>query len=147
MRRQRPTATITATEEGALTAASTSAAAVTSSGGKAAAGRAVVLERVPLALTCGLYRSHVLVDPTSEEEALAGSLVTVVLDQGGTLHGRKVGRIAVLKVLGFRVLMVSGFREPPRLGRPWLDRAREGGERRQGCASPWGVGGLSTVGP
>ena len=89
MRRQRPTATITATEEGALTAASTSAAAVTSSGGKAAAGRAVVLERVPLALTCGLYRSHVLVDPTSEEEALAGSLVTVVLDQGGTLHGRK----------------------------------------------------------
>ena len=90
MRRQRPTATITATEEGALTAASTSAAAtVTGSGGKAAAGRAVVLERVPLALTCGLYRSHVLVDPTSEEEALAGSLVTVVLDQGGTLHGRK----------------------------------------------------------
>ena len=124
MRRQKPTATITSDEEGALAAASTSAALVTSSGGgKAAAGRAVVLERVPLALTCGLYRSHVLVDPTSEEEALAGSLVTVVLDQGGTLHGRAVGGIYILKV--------SGFREPPRQGRPWLDQAREGGGKEE----------------
>ncbi|GAX85983.1 hypothetical protein CEUSTIGMA_g13399.t1 [Chlamydomonas eustigma] len=49
--------------------------------------RPVVLERLPVSLTCGLYCSHVLVDPTSEEEAVSSSSVTVVLDQQGQLHG------------------------------------------------------------
>ena len=54
------------------------------------AGRPVILERIPLSTTCVLYRDHVLVDPTAEEEALAGSVVTVVMDQGGELHGEGI---------------------------------------------------------
>ena len=56
------------------------------------AGRPVILERVPLSTTCVLYRDHVLVDPTAEEEALSGSAVTVVMDQGGELHGEGMER-------------------------------------------------------
>ena len=52
-------------------------------------GRLVTLERIPLATTCALYRDHVLVDPTAEEEALAGAAVSVVLDQGSEMHGRE----------------------------------------------------------
>ena len=55
-------------------------------------GVALIIDTVPLALTCALYRGHVLVDPTAEEEALAESLVTVVVDKGGKLHGERLER-------------------------------------------------------
>lgn len=42
---------------------------------------------LPLAVTCAMYKEHLLVDPTAEEEAVAGSCVTVVLDASGVLHG------------------------------------------------------------
>ncbi|PNH02688.1 Exosome complex component RRP43 [Tetrabaena socialis] len=48
---------------------------------------AVTLDRAPLSLTCSLYGSHVLVDPTADEERLAECSVTVVLDQHGGLQG------------------------------------------------------------
>jgi hypothetical protein len=34
-----------------------------------------------------MYKEHLLVDPTAEEEAVAGSSVTVVLDASASLHG------------------------------------------------------------
>lgn len=50
--------------------------------------RQVVLDTVPLSLTCALYKGLALVDPDNEEEdALASSLVTVVVDQHRRLHG------------------------------------------------------------
>ncbi|KAG2501159.1 hypothetical protein HYH03_000974 [Edaphochlamys debaryana] len=49
--------------------------------------RSVGLGRCPLALTCCLYKQHVLVDPTADEERLAECAVTVVVDQGGRLQG------------------------------------------------------------
>eukprot|EP00198_Chlamydomonas_reinhardtii_P001199 XP_001690534.1 predicted protein [Chlamydomonas reinhardtii] len=48
---------------------------------------AVGLGRLPLALTCCLYGKHVLVDPTADEERLAGCGVTVVVDGAGQLQG------------------------------------------------------------
>jgi exosome complex RNA-binding protein Rrp42 (RNase PH superfamily) len=53
--------------------------------------RPLVLEQIPVSLTCGLYRSHVLVDPTSEEEAVSSTSVTVVIDEHGQLHGEFYG--------------------------------------------------------
>ncbi|KAG1669192.1 hypothetical protein FOA52_001443 [Chlamydomonas sp. UWO 241] len=49
--------------------------------------RVLSLRHTPLALTCTLYKEHVIVDPTADEEGLAGALVTVVIDGEGTLHG------------------------------------------------------------
>ncbi|GIL72003.1 hypothetical protein Vretimale_572 [Volvox reticuliferus] len=53
---------------------------------------AIGLGRCPLSLTCCLYRGHLLVDPTADEERLAECCVSVVLDQHGRLQGvYKVG--------------------------------------------------------
>lgn len=49
------------------------------------AARRLVLPPLPAALTCGLYRGHLLADPTAEEEALLGGRVTVALTAEGTL--------------------------------------------------------------
>ncbi|GIL45664.1 hypothetical protein Vafri_2868 [Volvox africanus] len=48
---------------------------------------AIGLGRCPLGLTCCLYRGHLLVDPTADEERLAECCVSVVLDQHGRLQG------------------------------------------------------------
>ncbi|KXZ47061.1 hypothetical protein GPECTOR_38g298 [Gonium pectorale] len=48
---------------------------------------AVDITRMPLGLTCCLYREHILVDPTADEERLAECGVSVVLDQHGRLQG------------------------------------------------------------
>ena len=47
--------------------------------------RRLVLPPLPAALTCGLYRGQLLVDPTAEEEALLGGRVCVALTAEGTL--------------------------------------------------------------
>ncbi|GLC34487.1 hypothetical protein PLESTB_001255900 [Pleodorina starrii] len=47
----------------------------------------VGLRRCPLGLTCCLYRDHILVDPTADEERLAECAVSVVLDQHGRMQG------------------------------------------------------------
>ncbi len=47
--------------------------------------RRLALGPLPAALTVGLYKGHLLVDPCAEEEALMQSLVTVALDAAGTL--------------------------------------------------------------
>jgi len=47
----------------------------------------LLLPLLPLAVTCCMYKEHLLVDPTSEEEGVSGSTVTVVLDASATLHG------------------------------------------------------------
>lgn len=46
---------------------------------------------VTLGSTCCMYDSHILVDPTSEEEAIATSTVSVVVDSSGRLHGEHLG--------------------------------------------------------
>lgn len=50
----------------------------------------IPLQRLPLCLTCCLHKAHVLVDPTHDEEALASSSVSVVLDERGQLLGGRV---------------------------------------------------------
>ena len=49
--------------------------------------RRVVMKHIPVCLTSALYRGHVLVDPTAEEEALSRCLVSVIVDEFGSLHG------------------------------------------------------------
>jgi exosome complex component RRP43 len=49
----------------------------------------IELGTMPLSLTCCSYGEHLLVDATAEEEAIATSSVTVVLDERNTLHGKQ----------------------------------------------------------
>jgi len=57
-----------------------------------APARRLRLRSLPASLTVGLYRGHVLVDPSGEEEALMHSLVTACVDgQGGLLAVHKPG--------------------------------------------------------
>ena len=51
------------------------------------ASRRLSLGPIPAALTCALYRRHLLVDPTAEEEELSASRVTVVMDPQQRLVG------------------------------------------------------------
>lgn len=55
--------------------------------GEGATGKHLQMSSVPLALTSALCAGHVLADPTSEEEALASSLVSVITDASGSLIG------------------------------------------------------------
>ena len=48
----------------------------------------IELDAVPLSLTCCLYGEHLLADATAEEEAIASSSVTVILDETNMLHGK-----------------------------------------------------------
>ena len=45
------------------------------------------LSSVPMATTCAMYDHHIITDPDAEEEALAASTVTSVVDGAGTLIG------------------------------------------------------------
>lgn len=56
-------------------------------GDKQQPSRRLALAATPLALSSCLYRTHLLSDPTSEEEGIAGAHVTVVVDETGRLHG------------------------------------------------------------
>jgi exosome complex component RRP43 len=77
---------------GVEAAAAEAAAAVALPGG---AARRLALGPLPGALTCGLYKGHLLVDPCAEEEALMQSMVSVTLDAHGTLFGvHKPGGVA-----------------------------------------------------
>ena len=50
-----------------------------------AARRLTLPPALPVALTCGLYRQHCLVDPTWEEEERMHATVTAAVDAEGTL--------------------------------------------------------------
>jgi exosome complex component RRP43 len=81
-----------AAEEAAAAASASASAAAALPGG---AARALALGPLPCALTCGLYKGHLLVDPCAEEEALMQSLVSVTLDADGTLFSvHKPGGLA-----------------------------------------------------
>eukprot|EP00897_Mesotaenium_endlicherianum_P000860 jgi/Mesen1/10775/ME000091S10295 len=54
-------------------------------GAQVRAPRALELGPVPYALTCGLYKGHILADPSTEEEALLESTLTLVLDSRNRL--------------------------------------------------------------
>ena len=45
------------------------------------------LSSVPMATTCAMYDGHIITDPDAEEEALAASSVTSVVDATGALIG------------------------------------------------------------
>ncbi|KAK2653151.1 hypothetical protein Ddye_013007 [Dipteronia dyeriana] len=47
--------------------------------------RKLTLSTIPFSLTCILYKSYILADPTAEEESIMETLVTVVLDSSGQL--------------------------------------------------------------
>ncbi|GAQ79983.1 exosome complex component RRP43 [Klebsormidium nitens] len=47
--------------------------------------RKLTLGAMPWAATIGLYKGHLIVDPTAEEEALLESTVTTILDEAGRL--------------------------------------------------------------
>lgn len=58
-----------------------------SNGMEQSKGQPFRLKMVPMALTCSMYGSCLIADPTSEEEALAASLVSTVVDAHGRLLG------------------------------------------------------------
>jgi len=61
------------------------------------------LHRIPLSLTIALHSGKLLVDPSAEEESLAESLVTVVVDEDGRLMSiSKPGGGAALALDGIR---------------------------------------------
>lgn len=45
------------------------------------------LSSVPMATTCAMYDGHIITDPDAEEEALAASTITSVVDNTGALIG------------------------------------------------------------
>ena len=45
------------------------------------------LSSVPMATTCAMYDGHIITDPDAEEEALAASTLTSVVDNTGALIG------------------------------------------------------------
>ena len=45
------------------------------------------LSSVPMATSCAIYDGHIITDPDAEEEALAASTLTSVVDGTGTLIG------------------------------------------------------------
>lgn len=47
--------------------------------------RKLTLSSIPFSLTCILHKNHILADPTSEEESIMETLVTVVLDSSSQL--------------------------------------------------------------
>lgn len=47
--------------------------------------RKLTLRSIPFSLTCILHKNYILADPTSEEEAIMETLVTVVLDSSSQL--------------------------------------------------------------
>eukprot|EP00983_Pelagomonas_calceolata_P102827 1158849-Pelagomonas_calceolata.AAC.3 len=85
-----PTKEVTAKEGGASQAAGAGSVRVLTEEEAAAAGIPPVrlqLPLQPLAVTCCMYKEHLLVDPTAEEESVAGSTVSIVLDASAALHG------------------------------------------------------------
>lgn len=46
-----------------------------------------VVSNIPVSLSCILYKDYLLADPTLDEESIAQTVVTVVLDQHGVCHG------------------------------------------------------------
>ncbi|KAF5827076.1 ribosomal protein S5 domain 2-type protein [Dunaliella salina] len=85
-----PTKEVTAKEGGGSQAAGPGSVRALTEEEAAAAGIPPVrlqLPLQPLAVTCCMYKEHLLVDPTAEEEAVAGSTVSVVLDASAALHG------------------------------------------------------------
>mmetsp|Transcript_5900 Transcript_5900/g.12031 ORF Transcript_5900/g.12031 Transcript_5900/m.12031 type:complete len:306 (-) Transcript_5900:399-1316(-) len=55
-------------------------------GGKIVEGcSSLELGSTPLGLTCGMYKGHLLADPSGEEEGMMEALVTVVMDEKGRL--------------------------------------------------------------
>lgn len=46
-------------------------------------------EKLPLYHTIGLYKNHLIVDPTSEEEQLMDGCATIALDSQGNLSGNQ----------------------------------------------------------
>ena len=47
----------------------------------------VRLDYVPIATTCAIYEGRLITDPDAEEEALAASLITSVVDDAGRVIG------------------------------------------------------------
>lgn len=45
------------------------------------------LSYVPMATSCAIYEGRLITDPDAEEEVLAASTVTSVVDEGGRLIG------------------------------------------------------------
>lgn len=58
-----------------------------SEGGSVVDARPLPMGAVPLALTCGLRRGHLIADPTSAEEGLMEALITAILDHEGRIIG------------------------------------------------------------
>lgn len=63
---------------------------------RAQKGRSLSFNAVPLAATFALYSGQLVADPTSEEEELASSLVSVTMD---FLSGELLGKSCWLFVL------------------------------------------------
>eukprot|EP00249_Psilotum_nudum_P014484 c24848_g1_i2 orf=38-1024(+) len=83
---------VSVTEEGKVVPASASTErqvshatkdSVLSSNG--AQRRQLKLRKMPVALTCALYKRYLLVDPTAEEELVLRTIITVILDSSGHL--------------------------------------------------------------
>jgi len=49
--------------------------------------RRISLSYVPIATTCAMYEERLIIDPDAEEEALAASSITSVVDGAGRLIG------------------------------------------------------------
>ena len=97
-------------EGGRLTAlpAGTPAAATLPGG---AARRLALPPALPVALTCGLYRQHCVVDPTWEEEERMHATITAAVDADGTLMAlHKAGGAACSEKMLMRCIAAARLR-------------------------------------
>lgn len=52
--------------------------------------RLLQLSYVPMATTCAMYEGRLITDPDAEEESLAASTVTSIMDGAGSLIGAEL---------------------------------------------------------
>jgi exosome complex RNA-binding protein Rrp42 (RNase PH superfamily) len=72
---------------------------VVSRAAEQAEGHHLRMKTVPMALTSSLYRDHLIADPTSEEEDLAASLVSTIVDSQGRILGNFAHILGVVYML------------------------------------------------
>jgi exosome complex component RRP43 len=65
--------------------------------------RKLTLGNIPFSLTCAIHKDSILADPTSEEESIIETYVTVVVDSSDRIvsihkHGGAVTSMAAIKV-------------------------------------------------
>ena len=70
----------------------------------------LTLGNMPICLTCGLYKSYLLADPSAEEESLCESSVSVILDAELQLvNAYKPGGRQSMNVAKIQVLISAHF--------------------------------------